>query len=105
MSDTYTDLIELINGSESMNDEERQYWIQILPIMTPPQVQNLREILQNEKKQLADIDRKYSSKTVDTATVEKHRKQRREDRSVQEQDVEDKEEEITQQLLQKIEKL
>ena len=56
----YPDLIELIIGSESMNDEERQYWINILPIMTPEQIQNLREILQNEKRQLQAIDEKYS---------------------------------------------
>lgn len=53
-------LIELILHSESMNDEERQYWINILPIMTPEQIENLRNILANEKEQLAAIDKKYS---------------------------------------------
>lgn len=53
-------LIELILGSESMNDEERQYWINILPVMTPEQIENLRQILQNERDQLAAIDAKYS---------------------------------------------
>ena len=43
-----------------MNDEERQYWINILPIMTPEQVANLKQILANEKSQLAAIDKKYS---------------------------------------------
>ena len=56
----YPELIELILQSESMNDEERQYWINILPIMTPDQIENLRGILQNEKEQLAAIDKKYS---------------------------------------------
>ena len=56
----YPDLIQLILGSESMNDEERQYWVNILPIMTPEQIQNLRDILENEKQQLAQIDAKYS---------------------------------------------
>jgi hypothetical protein len=53
-------LLALIKGSESMNDEERQYWINILPIMTPDQLKNLEDILQNEKQQLAAIDAKYS---------------------------------------------
>lgn len=53
-------IIELIKGSESMNDEERQYWINILPIMTPEQLKNLEDILNNEKKQLQAIDEKYS---------------------------------------------
>jgi len=57
----HPELIELILGSESMNGEERQYWVNILPIMTPEQIGNLREILANEKKQLEAIDRKYAS--------------------------------------------
>ena len=43
-----------------MNDEERQYWINILPIMTPEQIGNLQNILTSEKTQLAAIDAKYS---------------------------------------------
>jgi hypothetical protein len=42
-----------------MNDEERQYWFQIMPIMTDEQIGKLREILVNEKNQLASIDREY----------------------------------------------
>jgi len=56
----FGEIIALIQASESMNDEERQYWINILPIMTPEQVGNLRQILDNEKSQLAAIDKKYS---------------------------------------------
>jgi hypothetical protein len=63
-------LIALVKGSESMNNEERQYWINILPIMTPEQLKNLEEILTNEKKQLAAIDEKYS-KEVSTIGDEK----------------------------------
>jgi hypothetical protein len=57
----FGELIELVKKSESMNDEERQYWVNILPIMTPEQIQNLREILDNERKQLAAIDAKYQT--------------------------------------------
>jgi len=56
----HPELVDLILGSESMNDEERQYWINILPVMTPEQIENLRQILQNEKNQLKAIDAKYS---------------------------------------------
>jgi len=62
----FGEIIDLVLGSESMNDEERQYWINILPVMTPEQIQNLRDILENEKKQLKAIDEKYA-KELDQA--------------------------------------
>lgn len=65
----FHDLIELIKGSESMNTDERQYWINILPIMTPEQLKNLTDILTNEKEQLAAIDARYES-GVPTTSVE-----------------------------------
>jgi hypothetical protein len=55
----HPDLIPLILQTESMNDDERQYWFQILPIMTDEQVGKLREILVNEKNQLASLDKEY----------------------------------------------
>lgn len=70
VQEKFGDLLELIKGSESMNDEERQYWVNILPIMTPEQVQNLREILTNEKQQLAAIDAKYA-KDIDAIGQQK----------------------------------
>jgi hypothetical protein len=48
----FPDLVELIKGSQSMNDEERQYWVDVLLIMTGDQVQNLRSILEGEKRQI-----------------------------------------------------
>lgn len=56
----YPELIPLILQTESMNDDERQYWFQILPIMTEEQVGKLREILGNEKKQLEALDKEYN---------------------------------------------
>ena len=107
----YPDLIDLVLKSESMNDEERQYWVNILPIMTPEQVQNLRDILDNEKKQLADIDKKYSAQ-IDTATdkeriakTEASIVKRRTERSEQEEEHEIKEDVHTEDLLKKIEQL
>lgn len=55
----YANLIPLIIETESMNDEERQYWFQILPIMTDAQVTKLREILTKEKDQLQKLDKEY----------------------------------------------
>jgi hypothetical protein len=52
-------LIDLIIKTESMKDEERKYWFQLLPIMTPEQIQKLQNILQNEKDQLDQLDKKY----------------------------------------------
>jgi len=56
----FPELIALLLGSESMNTEERGYWINILPVMTPDQQKNLQDILQNEKSQLEAIDAKYA---------------------------------------------
>ncbi|MEK9132183.1 MAG: hypothetical protein AAB606_00530 [Patescibacteria group bacterium] len=57
----YPELIPMILQTESMNDDERQYWFQILPIMTEEQVGKLREILNNEKQQLSKLDNEYEN--------------------------------------------
>ncbi|MFH1012339.1 MAG: hypothetical protein V1760_01185 [Candidatus Peregrinibacteria bacterium] len=56
----FPDLAPLIEQSSSMNDEERQYWIDVLPIMTEDQLDNLRDILGTEKKQIAEADKTYA---------------------------------------------
>lgn len=107
----FPELVELIQSSESMNDEERQYWVNILPIMTPEQIQNLREILQNEKTQLQEIDKKYAGTLSDAdqreliARTEEERKSRRMQRTGSEKTAEIKEEEKTEDLLKQIENL
>ncbi|MBI2463755.1 hypothetical protein HYV57_02265 [Candidatus Peregrinibacteria bacterium] len=55
----YADLIDLILQTESMNDEERQYWFHILPIMTVEQINKFRGILVKEKEQLSKLDKEY----------------------------------------------
>lgn len=60
VAEQFGDLIELIKGSRSMDDNERQYWVDVLPIMSEDQIQNLRDILDNEKKQLAEAEAIYS---------------------------------------------
>ena len=86
----FPDLARLIRSSESMNDEERQYWVNILPIMTPEQIKNLQDILDNEKKQLAAIDAKYQTEVGKIGNAElvrqteEERKKKRTERSAKE---------------------
>ena len=105
----FADLLELIKKSESMNDEERQYWINILPIMTPEQIQNLRDILENERKQLAAIDSKYQTEIEKLGQAEvvkqteEERRKRREERSGKETAHKQQEEEAAEDILKQIE--
>lgn len=62
----FPQLIPMIVASPSMNDEERQYWIDVLPIMTEGQIDNLKDILGTEKKQIDAANKTYSA-GVDTA--------------------------------------
>ena len=106
---THGDLIALVRQSESMNDEERQYWINILPIMTPEQVQNLRDILENERKQLAAIDAKYQTEIEKLGQAEvvkqteEERTKRRLERSGKEAAHKEQEDRAADDLLQQIE--
>lgn len=57
----FPEMVNLIIGTESMNDEERQYWFQIMPIMTEDQIVKFKEILVSEKQQLQQLDQEYES--------------------------------------------
>lgn len=59
VQEKFPDLIELIKGTESMDDDERDYWLQILPIMTEEQISKFRDILVTEKQQLQKLDKEY----------------------------------------------
>jgi hypothetical protein len=52
-------LIALIDGCESMDDNERQYWKDTLPSMKDVEISRLTEVLTNEKEKLAEVERKY----------------------------------------------
>jgi len=56
----FPELIEMVKISSSMDNKEKQYWIDVLPIMTDDQIDNLREILNNEKKQINEVNTKYN---------------------------------------------
>lgn len=107
----FPELIDLIVSSESMNTNERQYWINILPIMTPEQIQNLRDILQNERRQLAAIDAKYSddidevSKRAQSQEMQRQRSKKREELHSAEEAHDEAEREEEEDLLDQIESL
>jgi hypothetical protein len=42
-----------------MDDEERQYWFDIMPSMTDEQIDRLFEILDTERKKLLELEKKY----------------------------------------------
>ena len=60
VQEKFGNLIDLIKASKSINDDERQYWIDVLPIMSEDQLGNLKGILDNEKAQLAKADEAYN---------------------------------------------
>ena len=51
----FPDLVEMILASQSLNNEERNYWMQVLPEMNEAQVAELRDILETEKRKLEEI--------------------------------------------------
>jgi hypothetical protein len=55
----YHELVNLILETESMDDDEKQYWFDIMPSMTDSQIDRLFNILDTEKKKLQALDEKY----------------------------------------------
>ena len=70
MHTKYPELIKLILNTESMDDDERQYWFDIMPSMTDSQIDRLYNILETEKKKLEDLEVKYQKEIK--ALNEKH---------------------------------
>jgi genome sequencing data, contig C250 len=56
---SYPELIALIINTESMEDDERQYWFDIMPSMNYEQIQRLYDILHTEKKKLAALEENF----------------------------------------------
>lgn len=104
----YPELVTLILGTESMNDDERQYWFQIMPIMTEEQTKKLHSILQNEKEQLAKLDEQYEEelkKLNDKHLLElkeKEFKKERTERFQKEKAAEEEEKDLEEELLKKL---
>jgi len=55
----YPELIKLILNTESMDNEERQYWFDIMPSMNDSQVDRLFSILETERRKLEELESKY----------------------------------------------
>lgn len=55
----YPELIKLILATESMEDDERQYWFDIMPSMNDSQIDRLFNILETERKKLEELELKY----------------------------------------------
>ena len=108
----FPEIIDLILRSESMNDEERQYWIDILPVMTPEQTAQLKTILVQEREQLAAIDAKYSKDIAGQKPPEKSseeigqaRRERVKERSTKEHESETTELQEEAEILRKVQDL
>lgn len=85
-------LVAMILESKSMNNQERNYWLQVLPVMTPEQVSELTDILETEKRKLAEIEKKYGKKSekveMTPEMIEKINKEKREERLKRKQEEE-----------------
>ncbi len=55
----HKELIDLVLNTESMDNEERQYWFDIMPSMTDDQIDRLFDILDTERKKLLELEKKY----------------------------------------------
>jgi len=66
----YPELIKLVLATESMDDEERQYWFDIMPSMNDSQIDRLFNILETERRKLEELELKYQEEIK--ALNEKH---------------------------------
>lgn len=107
----FPDLVKLVFETESMDEDEREYWLQILPIMTDDQINKFREILVNEKEQLEKLDKEYDSEMTkleqkrSQALNETEIRKRREELHVKEAAEEQQESKTEEDLLNKLKNL
>ena len=104
----FPDLVKLIYETESMNSEEREYWLQIMPIMTEDQIVKFRDILVNEKEQLSKLDQEYEQEMsrinnkrvveISEADVKKKQQELHADEQSSESEEQSKEEDLLKQL-------
>lgn len=57
----YPDIIQMVFQTPSLIFDEKKYWLQLLPLMTPDHVERLRSILTTERQKLAEINARYDS--------------------------------------------
>lgn len=52
----YPELVDLVLGSQSIDNNQKQYWFDILPSMTNEQIDRLFNILLTEKQEIERLD-------------------------------------------------
>lgn len=57
----YSELVTLVLETESMDNDEKQYWFDIMLSMTDEQIDRLYNILDTEKKKLDKLEEKYQN--------------------------------------------
>lgn len=111
VQEKFPDLINLIKTTESMDEDERDYWFQILPIMTEDQIAKFRGILVTEKQQLQKLDQEYENEL--SRLNEKHMiewkefesKEKRKELAVKEKTSEQEEREKEEELLKRLQNI
>lgn len=69
----YSELVKLVLNTESMDNNEKQYWFDMLPSMTDEQIDRLFDILEKEMRKLEELEIKYQEEIK--ALNEKHLKE------------------------------
>ncbi|HEY5713865.1 MAG TPA: hypothetical protein VIT68_00775 [Candidatus Gracilibacteria bacterium] len=59
MLQKHPDIVDLLIKSESMDDDERQYWFNLYESMEDDHIERLRGILAKEQERRAQIEQKY----------------------------------------------
>ena len=59
VDEIYAKYGELVLGTESMDDNEKQYWFDIMPSMSAEQIDRLFDILETERRKLEELEVKY----------------------------------------------
>ncbi len=93
----YPELVEMLKKSESIDDDEKNYWFGALETMDEDQVKSLREILEDEISQLKKIEEeghKEAIQEIDKVKNEMIEKQIMEDRKKAEEERREKEAKI-----------
>ncbi len=85
------ELVDLIMKSESMDDNERQYWFNLTKVMNTEQIEKLRDILVRERKKLAEIEAKYAKKNIDPIVAARQAEELARQRAAQQAKVKSKE--------------
>ena len=85
------ELVHLIMRSESMNDDERQYWFNLWEVMNHEQREKLRDILTRERQKLAEIDKKYGKIKEDPAVIAKRAQEEAIKRAQKQQELRERE--------------